>query len=125
MDPHLPPTKTVRIDSLIIGGRHPLVLIAGPCVIEGADMCLQVAEELKRIGDKSGIGLIFKSSFDKANRLSRNSFRGPGIEEGLQILAAVKAQTGLPILTDIHESWQASVVGQVVDIIQIPQSQVL
>jgi len=120
MDPHIPPTKTIRIDSLTIGGHHPLVLIAGPCVIEGTEMCLQVAEELKRIADRSGIGVIFKSSFDKANRLSRNSFRGPGIEEGLQILATVKAETGLPVLTDIHESWQASVVGQVVDVVQIP-----
>jgi 2-dehydro-3-deoxyphosphooctonate aldolase (KDO 8-P synthase) len=120
MEPDLPPTKTIRIESLTIGGANPLVLIAGPCVIEGRDMCLQIAEELKRVAAKAGVGLIFKSSFDKANRLSRNSFRGPGIEEGLQILALVKAETDLPILTDIHETWQASVVGQVVDVIQIP-----
>jgi 2-dehydro-3-deoxyphosphooctonate aldolase (KDO 8-P synthase) len=120
MGPDLAHTKTIRIESVSIGGSSPLALIAGPCVIEGREMCLRVAEELKRAADSAGMGLVFKSSFDKANRLSRNSFRGPGIEEGLQILAMVRSETGLPVLTDIHEPWQASVVGQVVDIIQIP-----
>ena len=98
----------------------PFTLIAGPCVIESVDLVLQVAEAMKVITDRLGIRYIFKASFDKANRSSGESFRGPGLEEGLEVLAQVKQQLGLPVLTDIHESHQAELVGQVVDVLQIP-----
>lgn len=94
--------------------------IAGPCVIESAELLDTVARELVRINDKLGTDIIFKASFDKANRTSIHSFRGPGLDKGLQMLSDVKSKYGLRLLTDIHESWQASPVGEVVDIIQIP-----
>lgn len=96
------------------------VFIAGPCVIESAGLLDEVAAELVRIEKKLGISIIFKSSFDKANRTSLHSFRGPGLQKGLQLLADVKAKYGLKLLTDIHESYQANPVGEVVDVIQIP-----
>lgn len=96
------------------------ILIAGPCVIESKEILETVAAELVRINRKLGTGIIFKSSFDKANRTSIHSFRGPGIEKGLQMLADVKAKYGLKILTDIHESHQAPLIGEVADVIQIP-----
>ena len=96
------------------------VFIAGPCVIESAELLDTVARELVRLNRKYGIDIIFKSSFDKANRTSIHSFRGPGLEKGLQMLADVKSKYGLRLLTDIHESWQAEPVGEVVDVIQIP-----
>lgn len=95
-------------------------LIAGPCVIESFDLCLEVAQELKRVGEKLNIPCVFKASFDKANRTSGASFRGPGLEQGLQILADVKSKTGLPLLTDIHWPEQAKPVAEVCDILQIP-----
>lgn len=95
-------------------------IIAGPCVIESAELLDTVAQELVRINSALGIDIIFKASFDKANRTSIHSFRGPGLERGLQMLADVKAKHGLRLLTDIHESWQAEPVGQVCDVIQIP-----
>ena len=98
----------------------PFTLIAGPCVIESVELVLQVAEAMKAITDRLGIRYIFKASFDKANRSSGESFRGPGLEAGLEVLAQVKQQLGLPVLTDIHESQQAALVGQVVDVLQIP-----
>jgi len=98
----------------------PFTLIAGPCVIESVELVLQVAEAMKAITDRLGIRYIFKASFDKANRSSGESFRGPGLDEGLEVLAQVKQQLGLPVLTDIHESQQAALVGQVVDVLQIP-----
>ena len=113
-------THPVPIADFFIGGGHPLALIAGPCVIENRVLCVTVAEQLKLVGRELQMPVIFKSSFDKANRLSVKSFRGPGIEEGLEILAEVKSETGLPLLTDIHEAWQAGPVSQVVDVIQIP-----
>ena len=94
--------------------------IAGPCVIESAELLDTVAHELIRINGKSGTDIIFKASFDKANRTSIHSFRGPGMEKGLQMLADIKSKYGLRLLTDIHESWQAEPVGEVVDVIQIP-----
>ena len=94
--------------------------IAGPCVIESAELLDTVAQELVRINGKSGTDIIFKASFDKANRTSIHSFRGPGMEKGLQMLADIKSKYGLRLLTDIHESWQAEPVGEVVDVIQIP-----
>ena len=94
--------------------------IAGPCVIESAELLDTVAQELVRINDKLGTDIIFKASFDKANRTSIHSFRGPGMDKGLQMLADIKSKYGLRLLTDIHESWQAKPVGEVVDVIQIP-----
>ena len=96
------------------------IFIAGPCVIESQELLDTVAAELVRLNKKYGIDIIFKSSFDKANRTSIHSFRGPGLDRGLQMLADVKSKYGLRLLTDIHESWQASPVGDVVDVIQIP-----
>ena len=94
--------------------------IAGPCVIESAELLDTVAQELVRINDKLGTDIIFKASFDKANRTSIHSFRGPGMDKGLQMLADIKSKYGLRLLTDIHESYQAGPVGEVVDVIQIP-----
>lgn len=95
-------------------------IIAGPCVIESAELLDTVAKEIVRINNKLGTDIIFKASFDKANRTSISSFRGPGIDKGLQMLADVKAKYGLKLLTDIHESWQAKLAGEVVDVLQIP-----
>ena len=95
-------------------------LIAGPCVIESEKMVLSIANQMKEITKELGIPYTFKASFDKANRTSINSFRGPGIEEGLRILQKVKDTYGLPICTDIHESWQAEIAAQVADVLQIP-----
>lgn len=94
--------------------------IAGPCVIESAELLDEVAARLVAINRRLGTDILFKASFDKANRTSIHSFRGPGLERGLAMLAAVKARWGLSLLTDIHEPWQAEAVGQVVDVLQIP-----
>jgi 2-dehydro-3-deoxyphosphooctonate aldolase (KDO 8-P synthase) len=96
------------------------VFIAGPCVIESAELLDTVARELVRINGELGTDIIFKASFDKANRTSIHSFRGPGLERGLQMLSDVRQKYGLRLLTDIHESWQAEAVGQVCDVLQIP-----
>lgn len=96
------------------------IFIAGPCVIESFELLDVVAQKICDINKKHGIEIIFKASFDKANRTSISSFRGPGIEKGLEMLAAIKQKYGLRILTDIHEAWQAEVAGKVVDVIQIP-----
>lgn len=96
------------------------LFIAGPCVIESAELLANVATTISDINKRLGTDIIFKASFDKANRTSIHSFRGPGLEKGLQMLADIKQQFGLKILTDIHESYQAEAVGQVVDVIQIP-----
>ncbi len=98
----------------------PFFLIAGPCVIEKEHTSLLIAEQLKRLSSQYCIDIIFKASYDKANRTSKNSFRGPGAQEGLKILEKVHSETGLAVLTDIHESYQASEAGQVVQVIQIP-----
>ena len=95
-------------------------IIAGPCVIESPELLETVAAKLLDINKKLGTDIIFKASFDKANRTSIRSFRGPGLEKGLQLLADVKAKYGLRLLTDIHESWQAKPAGEVVDVLQIP-----
>lgn len=97
-----------------------ITLIAGPCVIESAELLDTVARELKRINAKLGTDIIFKASFDKANRTSIHSFRGPGLDKGLEMLSDIKSKYGLRLTTDIHESWQAAPVGEVVDVIQIP-----
>ncbi len=97
-----------------------LILVAGPCVIESRELVFEVAERVKQITDRLGIDYIFKASFDKANRSSGNSFRGPGVRDGLALLAEVKQRYGLRLLTDIHESHQAAPVAEVVDVLQIP-----
>ena len=106
--------------SVVIGNRQPLAFILGPCVIESRDHALKTASFLAAIGQKRGIPLIYKSSFDKANRTSGASFRGRGIEEALPILEAVKRETGLPVTTDVHEREQCAIAAEVVDILQIP-----
>ena len=95
-------------------------IIAGPCVIESAELLDTVARKLVEINEKHGTNIIFKASFDKANRTSIRSFRGPGLERGLRMLSDIKSRYGLPILTDIHEAWQAKPVGEVCDVLQIP-----
>ena len=112
--------KPVSIGSFAVGGGNPIALIAGPCVIESPGHAIDLALALKGIAANCDTPLVFKASFDKANRTSGSSFRGPGLESGLRTLADVKARTGLPILTDIHEAAQAERVAEVVDIIQIP-----
>lgn len=114
-------TKEIAIsDKVKVGGNNNLLLMSGPCVIESEELCMEVAEALKKITEKLGIGFVFKSSFDKANRSSIYSYRGPGIDKGLEILAKVKKEFDVPVVTDIHETWQAARVAEVVDIIQIP-----
>ena len=111
---------TVRIREVDIGGGAPLVLIAGLNVIEDEDASIQCAQEVKRIASRTGIPTIFKASFDKANRTRADAYRGPGLTEGLRILAEVRAQSGLPTLTDVHEPAQAGPTAEVVDCLQIP-----
>ena len=103
-----------------VGLDQPLFLIAGPCVVESEELQMRTAERLKGITDKLGILLIFKSSFDKANRSSDKSFRGPGIDEGLKILAKVRDELGVPVLTDVHDISQIRPVAEVVDVLQTP-----
>jgi len=114
------PKTKIKIGDIEIGKGKPLALIAGPCVIETLDHALYMAEEIKKITDSLNIPYIFKSSFDKANRTSIKSFRGPGLEEGLKILESVKQKIGIPITTDFHTPDQASIVGEIVDLVQIP-----
>ena len=103
-----------------VGIDRPLFLIAGPCVVESEDLQLRTAETLKSITDKLGILFIFKSSFDKANRSSDKSFRGPGMDEGLRILGKVRDELGVPVLTDVHDIGQVGPVAEVVDVLQTP-----
>ena len=111
----------VHVGELEIGGENrPLALIAGPCVIESYDVCREIAREALRITQRLGIGYIFKASFDKANRTSGASFRGQGMEPGLEILQAIKSEFNLPVLTDVHESYQCRPVAEVCDALQIP-----
>jgi 2-dehydro-3-deoxyphosphooctonate aldolase (KDO 8-P synthase) len=112
--------RIVAIANLQIGGGLPLAVIAGPCVIESKDSALKHGAALKSAADRVGVPYIFKSSYDKANRSSLHSFRGPGLENGLEILAAVKQKIGVPILTDVHEIEQVGRVKEVADILQIP-----
>lgn len=111
---------SVRIGNWLCGPGQPLIWIAGPCVIESHDLTLQIAERLRHMAEQLRIPLVFKASFDKANRTSGQSFRGPGLKEGLKTLRAVKQQTGLPVLTDVHECCQAEPVAEVCDVLQIP-----
>lgn len=113
--------KTVKIaDKFEVGGNKRFTLLAGPCVIESEELCMEVAGKVKKICEKLNINFVFKSSFDKANRSSINSYRGPGIDEGLRILKKVKETYNIPVVTDIHEPWQAEKVAEVCDILQIP-----
>jgi 2-dehydro-3-deoxyphosphooctonate aldolase (KDO 8-P synthase) len=116
----VPAASTVRVGSVAIGGGAPLVVIAGPCVIESRDAALRHAERLAALAREIGIGLVYKSSFDKANRTSIGGYRGLGIDEGLRILADVRKATGLPVLTDVHEAGQITAVAAVVDVLQTP-----
>jgi 2-dehydro-3-deoxyphosphooctonate aldolase (KDO 8-P synthase) len=112
--------KPVSIGTVDIGGGAPLCFIGGPCVIESASHALELAEAVAGIAARVGLPYVFKASFDKANRTSIRSFRGPGLEAGLRVLADVRSRLGVPVLTDIHEAWQAEPVAQVVDVLQIP-----
>lgn len=107
-------------NTLSIGSDCPLTLIAGPCVIESEDFTLKMADAIAKVCDRLKLQFIFKSSFDKANRTSVDSFRGQSMEEGLRVLQRVKDEIGVPVLTDIHESNQAAIVAEVVDVLQIP-----
>jgi 2-dehydro-3-deoxyphosphooctonate aldolase (KDO 8-P synthase) len=114
-------TNIVKLnEKIIFGGNNPFVLIAGPCVIESEELVFETAHAIKEITDKLKIPFIFKSSFDKANRSSIYSSRGPGIDKGLEILAKVKEKFNVPVTSDIHEPSQAEIVAEVLDIIQIP-----
>ena len=113
-------TKEVRIGEIAIGGDNPLVLIAGPCVIEGEEFVISLASRLKEISLDLGIPLVFKASYDKANRTSIHSFRGPGLAEGLRILQRVKEEVGLPILSDVHSVSEVPRAAKLLDVIQIP-----
>jgi 2-dehydro-3-deoxyphosphooctonate aldolase (KDO 8-P synthase) len=112
--------REISIGNFRIGGNQPLVLIAGPCVIESEAHALMIAERLAEIAANAKTSLVFKASYDKANRSSEQSFRGPGLTEGLRILKKIKERFGLPILTDIHEASQAAPVAEVADVVQIP-----
>ncbi len=110
----------VAVGNAVFGGGRPLVLIAGPCVIEEESLTLRIAAFLRNLTDELGIGLVFKASYDKANRTSLSAFRGPGPAEGLRILAKVKAEFGLPVISDVHDLSQLAPAAEVLDILQIP-----
>jgi 2-dehydro-3-deoxyphosphooctonate aldolase (KDO 8-P synthase) len=112
--------RQVPINDFFIGQGHPLVIMSGPCVIEDELHTMKAAEELKKIFQKVGLRLIFKCSYDKANRSSLHSFRGPGLDEGLRILQKIKTELDLPVVTDVHSPQDAIAAGEVCDIIQIP-----
>jgi 2-dehydro-3-deoxyphosphooctonate aldolase (KDO 8-P synthase) len=115
----VPPARIQINDKVALGGQD-LVLIAGPCVIESEQHALGVAKAVAAIAARARVPYIFKASFDKANRTSLSSYRGPGIDEGLAVLGRVRAEVGVPILTDIHEPWQAARAAEVADVLQIP-----
>jgi 2-dehydro-3-deoxyphosphooctonate aldolase (KDO 8-P synthase) len=111
---------TVRVGDLVIGGRRPFVLIAGPCVIESRESVLRHAERIRDVARRVGVPLVFKCSFDKANRTSLGSYRGLGMERGLEILAEARRQVGVAVLTDVHVAEQAKPVAEVADVLQTP-----
>ena len=113
-------SKELSIGNIRIGNNNPIVLIAGPCVIESEGLVLQIAQEIKEIAKREEIPFIFKSSYDKANRSSVQSFRGPGLEKGLRILEAVRTQVNVPVLSDVHTVEQAKLASEILDILQIP-----
>ncbi len=106
--------------NIVVGAGRPLLVIAGPCVIESESLCMEVASALRQVCSGLGLSFVFKASFDKANRTSLSSFRGPGLEEGLRILGAVKRQLGVSVLSDIHRPEQAALAAEVVDVLQVP-----
>ena len=110
----------VSIGNLILDEKGPFFLIAGPCVIEDAEMTLRIADFLKETGDLLDIPVIFKASYDKANRTSLDSYRGPGIDKGLEIIQEVKEKTGLSVLSDVHEAAEIEKAAKILDILQIP-----
>jgi len=110
----------VKLAGATVGPQRPLFLIAGPCVVESAQLTLDIAGQLREITAALGMPFVFKASFDKANRSSRASFRGPGIEEGLRVLSEVRRQHGVPVLTDVHEDTPLAEVASVVDVLQTP-----
>ena len=110
----------VKVGNYVIGGGEKLTLLAGPCVLEGLDRCLLIGRTIKEICQRLDINYVFKASFDKANRSSYHSFRGPGLKKGLEMLKTIKAELGVPVVTDIHETSQAKPVAEVADILQIP-----
>ncbi|HDN59767.1 MAG TPA: 3-deoxy-8-phosphooctulonate synthase, partial [Candidatus Marinimicrobia bacterium] len=113
-------SKVVEVGRIKIGGGNPLVFIMGPCMIESRDHALRMAEKLKGLAERLGFPLIYKSSYDKANRTSIRSDRGPGLEKGLKVLEEVKREFEVPVLTDLHEPSHAEPVASVVDVLQIP-----
>ena len=112
--------KKIAVDKGVAFGDGGLVFIAGPCVIESREMALDLARRLSSLARKLKVGYVFKASFDKANRTSVDSYRGPGIEKGLEILSEIRAKFDVPVLTDVHEPWQCKVVAEVCDVLQIP-----
>lgn len=115
------PSKAVSIASAVgIGAEYPLLVVAGPCVIESMETCRRIAGTMQEMCAELGLGYVFKASFDKANRTSLASYRGPGLEKGLEILAHLRSEFDLPVLSDIHEPAQAAPAGEVLDMIQIP-----
>jgi 2-dehydro-3-deoxyphosphooctonate aldolase (KDO 8-P synthase) len=116
----MPVTARVTAGGVGVGNGAPLVLIAGPCVIESAEHAGMMAEAIGRIASRCGVPWIFKASYDKANRTSLSSFRGPGLDEGLRVLDAIKSRLRVPILTDIHDASQAALAAKVADVLQIP-----
>jgi 2-dehydro-3-deoxyphosphooctonate aldolase (KDO 8-P synthase) len=116
----MPAVQPVTVGDLVCGPGRPLLWMLGPCVIESHELTLQIAERLAELAGRLGLPVIFKASFDKANRTSGKSFRGPGLHEGLKTLAAVKRRTGLPVVTDVHECHQVEAVAEVCDVLQVP-----
>ena len=116
----LAPNAVVQIGSVAVGNSKPLAIIAGPCALESRDHALETASALKEIAAKAGVGLIYKTSFDKANRTSANSARGIGMELALPIFAEIRESVGVPVLTDVHEREQCEAVAEAVDVLQIP-----
>ena len=112
----------VSAGAVSFGTGHPLAFILGPCVIESEGHAIDIAVAIAEIAKRVGVPVVFKASFDKANRTSLTSYRGPGLEEGVRVLGKVKERTGLPILTDIHDASQAAPAAKVADILQIPRS---
>lgn len=114
------PVREIVVGSVRIGGGAPLALIAGPCVIESEAHAMMLAERLKQIAAAAGVPFIYKASYDKANRSSVESYRGPGVAEGLRVLGQIKAKLGVPILTDVHDASQVEAAAKVADVIQVP-----
>ena len=113
-------TKTINVKGVKFGGKNPLALIAGPCVIESRDGCMEIADKMVKLAKKQNIPYVFKASYDKANRTSINSYRGPGISKGLEILAEIREKYNVPVLTDVHSVEEIHIASKVVDIIQLP-----